>query len=150
MNDCYVAGLFDGEGCVGISRWPKPGSRHVRYALFVSIGMTYRPIIEAIATEYNGFYHENRHDLRNKKHRIQFNCVFGSQIAATFLRRLLPYAIVKREEIIVALELQDNIDQNPYHPGKKQENRQELLAIREDIYQRLSALKKTRYKSFTA
>lgn len=159
MDDRYVAGLFDGEGFVRIARFQKPNSTHIRYAIHLGIGMTHWPVIEALKTEYGGSIHENRHDLRNPKNRIQFMWVAASQVGAAFLRRVLPYLIVKRDEAEIALHLQDHIDANPYKPAgrpkkggvvKHREGRDDLFAYREELYQQITALKKRSYPSLTA
>src|SRR5690242_19921308 len=110
MDMSYVAGLFDGEGYVRISRWKKPGSSHIRYSLVAGINMTYRPIIETLQKKFGGGLHSNRYDLRNPKQRIGFCWVVASQAAASFLRLIQPHAIVKREQIDLALLFQANID----------------------------------------
>ncbi len=147
MDDRYVAGLFDGEGYVRIARWAKPNSIHLRHAVYAGIGMTYCPIIEAISREFGGYVYSNRHDLRNPNSRIQFVWSVGSQIAAAFLRRIQPHTIVKRDEIDIAITLQDHIDQNPYISAGRnhmheRKGREELLAYREDLFHRITALKK--------
>jgi hypothetical protein len=147
LTDSYVAGLFDGEGMIRITKWRKPNSSHIRYALYGRIGMSYLPVIEALKLNYGGSLSENRHDLRNPKNRIQFNWTIASQGAASFLRRIQPYSVVKRDEIAVALELQANIDDNPYiSPGRnhmnERPNRESLYAIRDGLFQKITALKK--------
>lgn len=147
MDDRYVAGLFDGEGYVRISRWEKPNSKHIRYQLYLGIGMTYLPVIKMLAKEYGGTVNQNRHDLRNPKARIQFTWILASQKAASFLRRIEPYSIVKKDEIHIALRLQEHIDTNPYIPaGKNHEyerkSRTRILAYRERLYRQIAILKK--------
>ena len=147
LSDSYVAGLFDGEGYIRITNWKKPNSTHVRYALFGGIGMSYFPIIEALREKHGGSLNQNRHDLRNPRARIQFTWVVSSQNAATFLRKIQPFAIVKREEIDIALELQRNIDENPYISGgrnhmNERPNRDAILAKREELFQQITILKK--------
>src|SRR6185437_16238748 len=110
MNDAYVAGLFDGEGWVRIATWHKPNSDHIRYQVIAGIGMTYHPVIKRLKEEYGGSIHENRHDLRNENNRIQFSWHIASQKAKVFFNRIYPHLIVKRDQVKLALELQDNID----------------------------------------
>lgn len=159
MDDRYVAGLFDGEGYVRIARYKPSGSSHIRYAIHLGIGMTHRPVIEALQAEYGGSLHENRHDLRKPGNRIQFYWIAGSRVGAAFLRRVLPYLIVKREEAEIALLLQEHIDANPYKPTgrpkkgetkKPREGLAEILAYRDDLFDRITALKKRSYPSLTA
>jgi hypothetical protein len=145
MNDAYAAGLFDGEGYVRVARWEKPDSIHIRYQVIAGIGVTYHPVIERLQKEYGGSINQNRHDLRNKNHRIQFTWAFASQTAATFFRRVLPHLIIKRDQVKLALELQDSIDKyrhqlghrNSFHP-----ERDSIFAYRAKIAADIYALKK--------
>lgn len=145
MDIRYAAGLFDGEGMVRIGRWAKPDSTHVRYQIRVTIGMSHRPVIESLHKQFGGSLHNNRHDLRNPKNRIQFNWIASSQAAVKFLRKVLPHLVVKREEAEIAIALQEHIDAN--RPTLK--TREALFAYRENLYQRITALKKRAYPPLT-
>jgi hypothetical protein len=147
MDIRYVAGLFDGEGMVSIIKWVKPESTHTRYQVRISIGMTHWPVIEALKARFygRGSLHQNRHDLRNPAHRIQFTWIAVSQDAAMCLREMLPYLIVKRDEAELALELQEHIDAN--RPTLA--TRDDIIAHRDDLFQRITALKKRSYPPLT-
>jgi hypothetical protein len=144
MEPAYVAGLFDGEGYIRVNRWEKPNSPHVRYQVIVGLGMTYQPVILGLQEWFGGSIHENRRDLRNPKHRIQFSWLVASQTAATFLRTILPHLIVKREEAQLALELQANIDLYRHklgHHHKFHPDRDKIFAYRADLAAQIAALK---------
>jgi hypothetical protein len=149
MNDAYAAGLFDGEGYIRIVRWEKPDSMHIRWQVFGGIGVTHRPVIEALQQAYGGSINMNRHDLRNPQHRIQFTWSFASQTAASFLQSILPHLIIKREQAELALELQASINQFKHKLGFRGGNlhpqHAEIRAHREDLYRRITAAKHVRY-----
>lgn len=153
MSDRYFAGLFDGEGFVRINKWKKPGSVHVRYQVICGLGMTHRPVIELMQRTYGGSINQNRHDLRNPKHRIQFTWNVGSQRAAAFLRRVFPYLIVKKDEAEIALALQNHIDSTAYksagRSGKLRKGGKQILATRDKMYHDILALKKRSYPPLT-
>ena len=145
MDDRYVAGLFDGEGYVRIFK--KVRKNHTGYYIAVGLGMTYYPIIKALHEEYGGSYSENRHDLRNSKNRIQFTWHVHNKIGANFLHRIRPYVVVKKDELEIALALQDHIEKNKYISSGRnhmteRKDRDQILAYREDLFQRIKALKK--------
>ncbi len=150
MDIRYAAGLFDGEGYVRVARWAKPNSLHVRYQVVGGIGMTYLPVIEALRDQFGGSLNENRHDLRNPRARIQFTWHIASQTAASFFRKILPHLVVKRDEVRLALELQDSIDKyvhklghhHIYHP-----DRDKIFAYRADLAAQITALKKRAFSS---
>lgn len=145
MLDAYAAGLFDGEGYVRIATWEKPRSIHVRYQVIAGIGVTYYPVVEALQKTYGGSINQNRHDLRNQKNRIQFTWHIASQTAASFFRRVLPHLIIKREQVELALQMQDSIDKYRHqlgHAHKLHPDRDRIFAERAGIAAQIRALKK--------
>lgn len=146
----YIAGLFDGEGYIRIARFKPPKSNHIRYALYGGINMCHRPIIEAVHQRFGGFL--GGKDTR-APNRILFGVVWGSQQAARVLREIKPYSIVKLPEIEVALEFQKHIDDRPYKPtGKRgvfREDREQIIIEREEMFQRILALKKYTFPAIT-
>jgi hypothetical protein len=152
LDDLYVAGLFDGEGYVTVRIWEKPNSKHVRCQIFCGIAMTYRPVIEMLCATYGGNIKQNRHDLRNRKHRIQFQWIAASRQANSVLKRLYPYLVVKKAEVEIALKLQDHIDAHKYKSGNQLHShpeRDRLLDERRSMANQIKALKKTRFPSLT-
>jgi hypothetical protein len=150
MDIRYAAGLFDGEGYVRVARWAKPNSHHVRYQVIAGIGMTYLPVIEALRDQFGGSLNENRHDLRNPKARIQFTWHIASQTAASFFRKIVPHLLVKRDEVQLALELQDSIDKYVHklgHHHKTHPDRDKIFAYRADLAAQIFALKKRSFSS---
>lgn len=145
LSDEYMAGLFDGEGCVMVRVWRKPNSPHIRYQPAISLGMTYRPVIEQIHRQYGGSIHLNDHSKRNKKHRAQFNWVASSQVAARVLRAMLPYLIVKKDEAELVLQLQGSLDtwrNKLWNFNGVHQRRDEIMAERQNIADRVAALKR--------
>lgn len=53
MEMAYIAGLFDGEGSVGIYKSTNGKSSKVYYSVKLSIVGTYRPMIESVYKEFN-------------------------------------------------------------------------------------------------
>lgn len=153
LDDQYAAGLFDGEGYIRINRWEKPNSNHVRYQLFGGIGMTFKPVIDLLQQTYGGSLHVNRHSERNANHRDQFGWIVASQTAATFLRRVLPYLIVKRDEAEIALEVQASIDEWKFKLGNRggfHPDRDKVFAHRKALAARLFELKHRSFSTLTA
>lgn len=150
MLDAYAAGLFDGEGVVRIDRWEKPNSNHVRYQVVAAIGMNYQPVIAELHDTYGGYFGENRHDLRGPNNRIQFCWRVASQKAVSFLRRVHPFLIVKRDQTELALLLQDNIDKYRHKLGNQYQSHPErdaIFAERAEWAKQISELKKVSFPS---
>lgn len=148
MNDAYAAGLFDGEGMIRVANHIHRDGVTRIYQLHATLGVTYHPVVEQLKQAYGGSVHQNRHDLRKAVNRIQFNWVAASQQAASFLRRVRPYLIIKADQADLALELQANIDEwrgrlgtrAGFHP-----DRDKVFAWRADVARRLMELKKVSF-----
>ena len=139
LNDVYVAGLFDGEGYVGVQshrRYPS-----IVYQIRVTLGVTYAPVITMLQATYGGSIHVNRHSTRNPRHKDQHVWVAGSQIACSFLKKVLPHLIIKQEQAKLALELQASIDKWKFKFPGKHPQRERIFAHREDLVTRITALK---------
>jgi hypothetical protein len=148
LDDRYAAGLFDGEGWVRVSKWAKPNSIHTRYQILLAIGMSHAPVIRSLHNTYGGSLNVNPHSRRNPKHRDQFLWYCASQKAAAFLRRVVPYLVVKRDEAELALELQRSIDEWKHKLGchhAVHPQRDEIFAYREDLARRITELKHVRF-----
>jgi hypothetical protein len=143
MDIRYAAGLFDGEGYVRIATWRKPNSVHTRYQVYGGINMCHRPVIEALQQKFGGNM-PNPGARQKPHHRPLYTWNFSSQVAARFLRRVLPYLIVKREEAELALELQANIDEYRFKLGNQywlHSDREAIFARRAEIAAQVKALK---------
>src|SRR3990167_818072 len=109
----YLAGLFDGEGCVWISKniWHKSSTGKFTnpvYSLNCSINMTHKGIIENLHNSFGGCF--NAHNHKNINHATLYSWIIASRKAKSFLELILPYTIVKREQIVLGLEFQTHID----------------------------------------
>jgi len=86
----YIAGFFDGEGCVIIAQ---SGNR---FWLVVSLTQRKREILEMIQKQFGGYL-----DCVGIS-RLRFSC----EQAAQFLKAIQPFVIVKKKEIALALKFQ--------------------------------------------
>lgn len=137
LDDRYVAGLFDGEGCVRIARWANPKNGTVRHQIYVSLGVTHRPVVEMLRETYGGSVQINPHSRRNPKNRDQHVWVVTSKTAASFLPRILPHLVIKFDEVVVALEFQRTVSRR----GQGVHVPAETIALREELRSRLANLK---------
>lgn len=148
MNDAYVAGFFDGEGYVRVAVWEKPNSSHTRYQVNAGIANTHRPIVEDLYREFGGTFHVNRHDLRKDTFRACFHWIVASQAAVVFFRRVLPHLIIKKEQVELALQLQENINAYKYKLGNQYRfhpDRDAIFAERRRIADEIKRLKHLSY-----
>lgn len=94
----YLAGYFDGEGCIHI---------HVKtFALHCSVASTKLDALEIFYELFHGNVRILKRKLK-KNHRIIYHWVVTSSQAEMFLERILPYLILKKKEAELALEFRE-------------------------------------------
>lgn len=151
MNIHYMAGIFDGEGYVYIfKKQLKSKPNQIGYYVSAGVSMTHLPTIEAFHNRFGGHLNSGSRPT-NPKHRPTFMWGVSNKIAINFLKIIRPYVLIKGDEMDVAFDLQEHIDQNPFiSPGRnhmtERPDRVEILAHREELLQKCKALKT---RSFT-
>lgn len=97
----WLAGFFDAEGCVSIIKFKRKNG--VGYRLKVSVSNTNRSVLEYIISKFaSGGKIADHKDLRgNRKENHEFY-IYGNS-AKDFLKFILPYLIVKKEQAVYAL-----------------------------------------------
>jgi hypothetical protein len=102
----YVAGLFDGEGCVSILK-----HKHRRFTkgytieLIVQFGMTNEEIILRLKKQFKGTTKISRrkpHQNWKDCYRLTIYCIQ----ALKFLEAIQPFVIVKSEQVNLGIEFQ--------------------------------------------
>ncbi len=98
MDYKYCAGLFDGEGHIGITH---NGKQTKNFALRLILCSCNYEVINKLHKQFAGSI-----CVKNKyknQHRDNWQWKLGGEKAKDFLRRLLPYSIIKKLEIKQAL-----------------------------------------------
>lgn len=131
MNNSYIAGLFDGEGYVGVTSWQKGRS----YMLRCTISNNDLPLLEMVQKECGGKINaKSNTDLKQSN---QFHLVWHSENTKIFLRSILPYLISKKEQVELALTF-------PINPHGKPRS-EEMIQKHKMIYDKLKSLKFKKY-----
>ena len=89
----YLAGIIDGEGCIGIQK-SKSGIQ-----LKVGIFNTERSLLEWIQRRFGGTICDRLHQDGNK---VEYNYTFYGHRALDMLRTVYPYLVVKRKNAQLA------------------------------------------------
>ena len=91
----YIAGLFDGEGCVNIAS--------VRSKLYLRLYIVncIRECLEFVQSHFGGNIY-----VRNRPTRTQYSLVLHGYEAKRMLEALLPYLIVKHPQAELAIAFQ--------------------------------------------
>lgn len=107
MDYRYLAGFFDGEGCVRIDEVKdtrvKSGYIH---QLYITITNTNPVILTALYREFGGTLHTVK---RRGNHRQCYQWSLKSKKAKLFLESILPFLVMKKEEVAFALYFQNNL-----------------------------------------
>jgi intein-encoded DNA endonuclease-like protein len=103
----YIAGFFDGEGSITIS---KGISKHIQYSLMVEIANTNRNILEWIQNKVGGkiWGKPNENSEINTVYKLRF----GYNYASEFLIKVLPYIKIKRQRALLGIEYQNKTKDN--------------------------------------
>lgn len=128
----YMAGFFDGEGCIIITKKIK-GSY---YVVEVTIGNTNKKPLLLFKKYFDG-------TLLTAKRREHYKIIYTWRIQAKkaekFLRAITPYLIIKQKKAIIALELRDLFRAGELLSrgmSKTKTKDEAILAEREEIYKR--------------
>lgn len=101
ISDEYVAGFFDGEGCVNFSVRGK--SRQIFFRVMLT--NTDPDILEEFKSKYGGNLAKPRQLKENWK--IFRQLTITGPMAYSFLEKIYPYAKIKKQQIKLALEFQE-------------------------------------------
>jgi hypothetical protein len=97
----YIAGFFDGEGCIMATR---SGRGQHRYSMNCAITQKSRGVLELIQSYFGGYIVSARggssNEHNNKIHRLRLS-QYPTRI---FLEKIAPYLIVKKQEAQIAIE----------------------------------------------
>ncbi len=100
----YAAGIFDGEGSLGINRFHQGVQRQVYYAEKASVGMCDRAPLDIMHALWGGI-------VRQEKQRGYVRTPFRWQISGEPLRQMLleikPYLIVRRGEAVALINFRE-------------------------------------------
>ena len=98
----YIAGFFDGEGCVNITVAGKSKQATLR----IMIANTHKEILEAIQRQFSGHIYRTRASINNPKWKESWQLVLLHQKATDFLEAIEPYIIVKASQVKLGLDFQ--------------------------------------------
>lgn len=127
----YFAGFFDGEGCVNIGK-SKPKNRSMHFQLRALASNTNPQTLKMLQKCFGGKIYKSPHRKRRKP---CWQWVVASVKAEKFLKSILPYLVIKKEEAILGLEFRK------LKTNKRKPLLSEDLIKREEYKTRLSSMK---------
>lgn len=133
----YAAGLIDGEGYIGIQE--TGGSFQVR--LKVAMSDKGRPAVDHMSRLYGG----NIYETTRKDPRQRDTCTWTltGEKAATVIREIKPWLIVKREPAEIALSFQMMLESANRRPNGRREWTDEMRAKAAELKARIHYANRT-------
>ena len=128
----YFAGILDGEGCVTISYHQKRNTHRMR----LLVVNTNKDVIDWLSNNFGGHVYEiKRHSQRNPKWKKRFEWHFvPSREYQWVLKGILPFLIIKKRQVEIALAFMATIGKSKYRLSPEQFN------LRESLHQELKKL----------
>lgn len=100
----YLAGLFDGEGCVRLKGIPNRRARHNR--LYTSMSCIFTNTDKAIMLQLQKQLGGNLRKVKrtNLKHKVAWQLWLDGQVASAFLSKVTPFLRIKHRQAKLALQ----------------------------------------------
>lgn len=109
LSLAYVAGFIDADGAIVISRGGDRTHRHKWYNIFVTISQKEPEILYLIQEKYGGLTQIHNREKIDINHKLAHTWRIQSNQAYAFLKRIYPKLIIKRQQALLAMRLQENI-----------------------------------------
>lgn len=105
MTPEYLAGLFDGEGCIDVqTMYPKAGQGrlYVRPRVRLCMSASAKPLMGALHVVFGGHFVHRKSTAKNQQDSWSLEWLNGDAIRE-LLRAILPHLILKAEQAKLAL-----------------------------------------------
>lgn len=139
----YLAGLFDGEGCIHIAKIINKNTKRPSYGVRAIFCLTNESVIKIIAEQYGMAYCRLRKSSSNENWRDAYQTQICGNVAMNFLNDILPFLIIKKNEAILAIMLQEHI--NKYRAkfyNMSPQEKADIDSFRENLKTQIMLLKR--------
>jgi len=102
----YLAGIFDGEGCVSITKKkPRLEEIHSQYEVYLSVAMCDEAVPRFFQNVFGGSL--QKRPIRDNRPRTRpiWQWSICSRKCLVIMKELLPYVLIKRPQLEVAIHL---------------------------------------------
>lgn len=137
----YIAGIFDGEGSIGVSIARPKGARKTNsYRVRMRVSMCDDRAIILLQELFGGKI--KTHQPSNPKHKLQYDWMLRSWDARQALKELLPFLVIKKERAEVAIMLIERVSASNVKFSQKKIARTSKgeLSIRHSLYEKIFKL----------
>jgi LAGLIDADG DNA endonuclease family protein len=109
MELAYIAGLFDGEGCVSIRRFFRANNKSRKpcemYTLWVQVTNVDPRLVYPLKEKFGGSVHITKHKSPNQRDTHVW--IATSKNALDFLKAIRPWLLAKSEQADIAISFQE-------------------------------------------
>ncbi len=135
VNLDYLAGFFDGEGCISINKNRKlkkqNGKYYIQYNGNVIVANTNREILELFKKRFGGNIYELKAKNRHQNNKPSFQWIIYSKMATNFCEEMVDRLILKKRQAEILASLQSLKDGK----WRDQERLNQLQAFKDEITQ---------------
>ena len=123
----YLAGVFDGEGYIGIQkrRARPPKQPNISYVAYIQVAMTDEIVPRLFHITFGGKFMARKPDKKN--HKVQYIWYMCGRDCGLVIKELMPYSLLKRPQFEVVLHFLNTLKPWGYWNGLTEEE----LALRE-------------------
>jgi len=137
----YFAGLFDGEGCIVVTKKRIASGREYFY-IQVTIDLTYRPTLNLLHFCYGGAVYDNpERALKHPEWSDIYKWAVNSKDAYKFLKEMQPYCTVKKLEVAAAIDFFEAMAAHSEYHGERGNQDSLAYAIGDHYFKLLKRLK---------
>ncbi len=132
----YLAGVFDGEGCVSITKKKQRlDMYHAYYSIYLQVQMCDKEIPTLFQCVFGGSLSVHTYNGKGKENwRPKWSWSMSDRKTEEVMKDLLPYVILKRPQLEVALHFLDNRTLHTNKNGRYVRTSDEILALQEADY----------------
>ena len=98
----YLAGIFDGEGCIALNKLKPKGYTRPGLQLKIDISMTHQKTVENFKDRWGGSYAE----YSRSRGKDYFRWNIHAKLALPFLEEIEPHLRIKNEQALIGIEFQ--------------------------------------------
>lgn len=133
----YVAGIIDGEGCIGINNTHTAGGgrgrrKYHHFLLRVEVASTSQELIKFLHKTFGGHFTTGKRPNRKPYYRWGLS----SRMAVAFLREVYPFLLIKKPQADIAFKLRSSLQQT----GRAIST--DIIAFRRQCFEELRDLKR--------
>lgn len=142
LSLAYVAGLFDGEGSIGVYAYERGKLRNVHFRTQMVQNET--PASRLIWDEMRERWGGNISTALSSTGRRKMNWQLGHGNAVAFLREIRPHLLLKSDQVDLALEWWENhpLTEERSPDGRILRRSEEVWKAAVDVTEKLKAMKK--------